>query len=55
MVPDDMMNRLIDNGKCYIMDINVENTEVMNISRQSFLVQMMVEQKNRRMQNISNL
>ena len=27
------------------MDMNVENTEVMNISRQSFPVQMAIEQK----------
>jgi len=40
-----MMDRLMDTGRCYIMDINVENTEVMNISRQSFPVQMTIEQK----------
>jgi len=55
MVLDGMMDRLIDTGKRYIMDMNVENTEVMNISRQSFPVQMMVEQINWRMWNISNL
>jgi hypothetical protein len=40
MVLEGMMDRLIDTARCYIMDMNVENTEVMNISRQSFPVQM---------------
>jgi hypothetical protein len=45
MVLEGMMDKLMDTGRCYIMDTNVENTEVINISRQSFPVQMMIEQK----------
>ena len=45
MVLEGMLDRIIDARRCYIMDMNVENTEVMNISRQSFPVQMMIEQK----------
>jgi hypothetical protein len=32
MVLEGMMDRLMDTGRCYITDMNVENTEVMNIS-----------------------
>jgi len=40
-----MINRLIEIGSCYGMDMNVEKTKVMRISRQPSPVTIMVDQK----------
>ena len=34
----DMIDKLIENGRCYGMEMNVEKTKVMRISRQPFPV-----------------
>jgi len=41
----DMIDKLIEIGRCYGMETNVEKTKVMRISRQSFSVKIMVDQK----------
>jgi hypothetical protein len=41
----DMIHKLIENGRCYGMKMNVERTEVMRISRQLFPVKIMIDQK----------
>jgi hypothetical protein len=49
-------DRPIEIGTCYGMEMNVGKTEAMRISRQTFLVQTVVEKKNnRRMWNISTV
>jgi hypothetical protein len=40
-----MMDNLNETGRCYGMDMNVEKTNVMRISRQQFPVKIMVDQK----------
>jgi len=45
MVLQDMIDKLIEIGRCYGMEINVEKTEVMRISRQSFPVKIIIDQK----------
>jgi hypothetical protein len=40
-----MIDKLIEIGKCNGMDINVEKTEVMKISRQPFPVKIMIDKK----------
>jgi hypothetical protein len=44
-VLQDMVDKLIEIGGCHGMEMNVENTKVMRISRQSFPVKIMVDQK----------
>jgi len=44
-VLQDMTDKLIDIGRLYEMDMNVEKTEVMRISRQPFPVKIMIDQK----------
>ena len=40
-----MIDKLIEIGRCYGMEINVEETKVMRISRQPFPVKIMIDQK----------
>jgi hypothetical protein len=40
-----MINKLIEIGRCYGMEMNVEKTKVMRISRQSSPVTIMIDQK----------
>jgi len=45
-VLQDMIDKLNEIGRCYGMEINVEKTKVMRISRQPFPVNIMVDQNN---------
>jgi hypothetical protein len=47
-----LMERLTEIGRCYGMEMNVEKTKVMRISRQPSPIQIMEDQKQRRMWNI---
>ena len=40
-----MTDKLTEIGRCYGMEINVEKTKVMRISRQPFAVKIMIDQK----------
>ena len=40
-----MTDKLIETGGCYGMEMNVEKTKVMRISRQPFPVKIMLDQK----------
>jgi hypothetical protein len=40
-----MINKLIETGRCYGMEMNVEKTKVMKISRQTSPVTSMIDQK----------
>jgi hypothetical protein len=44
-VLQDMIDKLIEIGRCYGMEMNVEKTKVMRISRQPFAVKIMIDQK----------
>jgi hypothetical protein len=44
-VLQDMIDKLIEIGKCYGMEMNVEKTKVMRISRQSLQLKIMIDQK----------
>jgi len=44
-VLQDMIDKVIEIGRCYGMEINVEKTKVMRISRQLFPVKIMRDQK----------
>ena len=44
-VLQDMIDKLIEIGGCYGMEMNVEKTKVMRISRQPFPVKIMINQK----------
>jgi len=41
----DMIDKLIENRGCYGMEMNVEKTKVMRISRQPFPLKIMIDQK----------
>ena len=41
----DMFDKLIEIGRCYGMEMNVEETKVMRISKQPFQEKIMVDQK----------
>ena len=43
-----MIDKLIQIGRCYGMEMNVKKTKVMRISRQPFPVKIMVDQKTTR-------
>jgi hypothetical protein len=45
-VLQDMIDKLIEIGGCYGMEMNVEKTKVMRISRQLFPVKIMIDQNN---------
>ena len=44
-VLQDMIDKLIEIGRCSGMEMNVEKTKVMRISRQPFPVEIMIDQK----------
>jgi hypothetical protein len=44
-VLQDMINKLVEIERCYGMEINVDKTKVMRISRQSLPVKIMIDQK----------
>jgi len=44
-VLQDMIDKLIEIGRCYGMEINVEKTKVMRISKQPFPVKIIIDQK----------
>jgi len=54
-VLQDMTDKLIKTGRCYGMEINVEKTKVMRISRQPFPVQITIDQKHLEMWNLLNI
>jgi hypothetical protein len=45
IVLQDMIDKLIEIGRCYGMEMNVEKTKVMTISRQPLPVKLMIDQK----------
>jgi hypothetical protein len=45
-VLQDMIDKLIEIGRCYGVEINVEKTKVMSISRQPLRVKIMIDQNN---------
>jgi hypothetical protein len=50
-----MIDRLIEFGRCYGMEMNVEKTEVMRISRHPSPIQIMIDKINQRIWNISTI
>jgi len=44
-VLQDMIDKLTEIGRCYGIEMNVEKTKVMRISRQPFPVKIMIDQK----------
>jgi hypothetical protein len=54
-VVQDMVDELIETGGCYGMEMNVEKTKVMRISRQPFAVKIMIDQKQLEMWNLLNI
>jgi hypothetical protein len=40
-----MFDKIIEIGRCYGMDMNVEKTKVMRISRQQIPVKIIIDQK----------
>ena len=54
-VLQDMIDKLIEIRRCYRMEMNVEKTKVMRISRQPSPVSIMIDQKNWRMWNVLNI
>ena len=40
-----MIDKLIETGRCYGMEMNVEKAKVMRISRQQFPAKIMIDQK----------
>jgi hypothetical protein len=40
-----MIDRLIESGRRYGMEMNVENTKIMRISRQPYPIKIMIDQK----------
>ena len=50
-----MIDKLIEIGSCYGMEMNVEKTKVMRISRQPSPVTIMIDQNNWRMWNVLNI
>jgi hypothetical protein len=48
-------DRLTEIGRSYGMEMNVEKTKVMRISRQPSPIQIMIDKNNRRMWNISTI
>jgi hypothetical protein len=43
-VLQDMIDKLIESGRCYGMEMNVEKTKIMRISRQPFPVKIIIDQ-----------
>jgi hypothetical protein len=44
-VPEGVIDRLIEIGRCFAMEMNIEETKVMRISRQRSLLQSMIDQE----------
>ena len=51
----DMINKLIEIGRCYEMEMNVEKTKVIINSRRPFPVKIMIDQKQLEMWNLLNI
>ena len=45
MVIQDIIDKLTETGRCYGMEMNVEKTKVMRISRQPLPVKITIDQK----------
>jgi hypothetical protein len=45
MVLQDVIDKLIEVGRCYGMEMNMEKTKVMRISRQPFPVKLIIDPK----------
>ena len=54
-VLQDIIDKLIEIGRCYGMETNVEKTKLMRISRQPFPVKIIIAQKNWRMWDLLNI
>jgi len=54
-VLQNMIDKLIEIGRCYGMEMNVEKTKVMRISRQPSPVTNMIDQKQLEMWNVLNI
>jgi len=54
-VLQDMFDREIETRRCYGMEINVEKTKLVRISRQPFPVKIMIDQNNWRIWNLLNI
>ena len=52
-VLQDMIDKLIEIGRCYGMEMNVEKTKVMRISRQPLPVKIIIDQK--QLENVESL
>ena len=52
-VLQDMIDKLIEIGRCYGMEMNVEKSKVMRISRQPFPVKIIIDQK--QLENMESL
>jgi len=50
-----VIDKLIEIGRCCVMEINVEKNKSVRISRQSSPVTIMIDQKNWRMWNVLNI
>jgi hypothetical protein len=44
-VQQDVIDKLTEIGRCYGMEMNVEKTKLMRISRQPFPVKLLIDQK----------
>jgi hypothetical protein len=47
-VLQDMIDKLIEIGRCYGLEMNVEKTKLMKISRQPFPVKIIIDQNNQK-------
>jgi hypothetical protein len=54
-VLQDMIDKLIETGRCYGMEMNVEKTKVKRISRKPLPVKILIDQNNWRMWNLLNI
>jgi len=54
-VLQDVIDKLIEIGGCYGMEMNVEKTKLMRISRQPFPVKIMIDQNNKIMWYLLNI
>jgi hypothetical protein len=50
-----MIDKLIEIGRCYGMEMNMKKTKVMRISRQQFPVKIIIDQKQLEKWNILNI
>ena len=54
-VLQDIIDKLMETGRCYGMEMNVEKTKVMRISGQSFPAKIMTDQKQLENGNLLNI